>query len=68
MPGPKNFHEVKSPCIGLCITNYTGKYCTGCFRDMEDVIGWYNINNAEKRKALKRCKKNKKQDDQDSDL
>ena len=60
--------EINSPCIGLCQTDYTGKYCAGCFRDMEDVISWYDMNNAEKRRALKRCKKNKRKDDQNEEL
>jgi len=50
--------EVRSPCISICLYDDKDEYCTGCFRDLEDVDSWWDMSDTEKREALKRCKKN----------
>ncbi len=57
---PAEESRVRSPCVSICIYNIDEGYCTGCFRDIEDVSGWWTMSDTEKRKALKRCKKNKR--------
>ena len=55
--GPK---EIRSPCVSVCVYNLEENYCTGCFRDLHDIDGWFAMNNTEKREALRRCKKNRR--------
>lgn len=53
-------HEIKSPCIKVCITNDKAQYCIGCFRNTEDVIGWKVMTNPEKKQVLQKCKENRR--------
>lgn len=40
--------EVESPCIGVCgIDDLTG-YCEGCFRTLEEIEGWWDLDNDKK--------------------
>ncbi len=59
---PTEESSVRSPCVSICVYDSKDDYCTGCFRDADDVSDWWRMNDAEKREALKRCKKNKKRD------
>ena len=51
---------VRSPCISVCTYDNKSKYCTGCFRDLKDIQNWWEMSEAEKKEALKRCKENRR--------
>jgi len=44
--------EVKSPCISVCALNDDG-VCIGCWRSVDEIAGWSDLSNEEKRVVLK---------------
>jgi predicted Fe-S protein YdhL (DUF1289 family) len=44
--------EVKSPCISVCALNDDG-VCIGCWRSVDEIAGWSDLSNEEKRAVLK---------------
>ena len=53
--------SVRSPCISMCWNiDEKKEVCLGCFRSTEEVEGWYDMTDAERRAALKRCKQRSK--------
>ena len=50
---PKPEREVKSPCTGSCYKiDFKDKLCLGCFRTIDEIGGWWDMTNAERRKVL----------------
>lgn len=45
---------VQSPCISVCSLN-ENDICLGCFRDLSEIAGWGQMEDAEKKEALKRA-------------
>ena len=43
-----------SPCLGICLMDPRTRTCRGCLRTIEEIAGWYNASNAEKRAILRR--------------
>lgn len=43
--------EPASPCIRVCLLDEAG-YCLGCRRSLEEIAGWQDFSNAEKRAVL----------------
>jgi predicted Fe-S protein YdhL (DUF1289 family) len=43
-----------SPCLGICLMDPRTRTCRGCLRTIEEIAGWYNASNAEKRAILAR--------------
>jgi predicted Fe-S protein YdhL (DUF1289 family) len=43
-----------SPCLGICLMDPRTRMCRGCLRTIEEIAGWYNASNAEKRAILAR--------------
>jgi uncharacterized protein len=40
--------EVQSPCIGVCSMNESTGLCHGCYRTIEEIQGWWDLDNAQK--------------------
>lgn len=40
--------EVASPCIGVCTIDDMTGFCQGCFRTIEEIQGWWDLDNASK--------------------
>lgn len=40
--------EVASPCIGVCTIDDVTGFCQGCFRTIEEIQGWWDLDNAAK--------------------
>ena len=38
--------EVGSPCISLCVMNPELGYCIGCFRTLDEIADWINLDSA----------------------
>ncbi|MEO1946789.1 MAG: DUF1289 domain-containing protein [Methylophilaceae bacterium] len=41
--------EVQSPCIGLCVVDEKNNLCQGCFRTLDEIRGWWDLDNAKKK-------------------
>lgn len=41
--------EVQSPCVGVCMIDDASGLCEGCFRKLEEIQGWRDLDNAQKR-------------------
>jgi predicted Fe-S protein YdhL (DUF1289 family) len=44
--------EVKSPCVEICQLDMSSDICLGCFRTMDEIAGWVEMTDAEKRDVL----------------
>ncbi len=45
--------EVESPCIGVCTVDDVTGFCQGCFRTLEEIQGWWDMDNATKATVVK---------------
>lgn len=50
----KRSDDVKSPCISICKLN-DQKICIGCFRSLDEIAVWSQLNALEKQAVLGRC-------------
>ena len=37
--------EVQSPCISVCATDESTGFCQGCYRTIEEIQAWWDIDN-----------------------
>ena len=44
--------EVNSPCIGICSVDDLSGLCVGCFRTMDEISQWWDMNDAERNKVM----------------
>ena len=44
--------EVKSPCIGVCSMNEQTGLCHGCYRNIDEIKQWWDLNNLQKQAVL----------------
>ena len=40
--------EVQSPCIGVCTIDDGSQLCQGCYRTLDEIQGWWDLDNAQK--------------------
>ena len=40
--------EVNSPCIGVCSMDDSTGFCLGCYRTMDEIQGWWDLDNMQK--------------------
>ena len=40
--------EVSSPCIGVCSMDESTGLCLGCYRTMDEIQQWWDLDNAGK--------------------
>lgn len=45
--------DIESPCIGVCTIDETSGFCQGCFRTLEEIQGWWDMDNASKAAVVK---------------
>ena len=43
--------EVASPCIGICAVDDLSGLCVGCYRSMDEISQWWDMNDAERNKV-----------------
>ncbi len=48
--------EVQSPCIGVCSVDEMTGFCQGCYRTLEEIQGWWDLDNAAKQKVVDEAK------------
>ncbi len=44
--------EIPSPCIGVCVVDERNALCQGCFRTLDEIQDWWDLNNEQKRKVV----------------
>jgi len=46
--------EIASPCIKVCTLDASGQVCTGCFRNLDEIAFWSQMDNGERAEVLGR--------------
>ena len=49
-PPPADF--VPSPCISVCVLDTKRRFCTGCFRTLDEIAAWGTLDAAAKRRIV----------------
>lgn len=44
--------DVQSPCIGVCTIDDATGFCQGCFRTLQEIQGWWDLDNATKAEVV----------------
>ncbi len=47
-------HQVASPCVSICNINDDTGLCEGCFRTLDEIAVWSQMDNAAKREVWSR--------------
>lgn len=45
--------EIASPCVGVCSMDEATGFCQGCFRTLEEIRQWWEMDNATKTEVIK---------------
>lgn len=43
---------IDSPCIGVCAMDDTTGLCMGCYRTIDEIRGWWDLDNTAKQKII----------------
>ena len=44
--------EIQSPCIGVCSMDDNTGLCQGCYRTMDEIQGWWDLDDAQKQAVI----------------
>jgi len=44
--------EVQSPCISVCTIDEKTGFCHGCYRSINEIEKWWDLNNHQKQAVL----------------
>ena len=44
--------EIQSPCIGVCSMDDSTGLCQGCYRTIDEIQGWWDLDNAQKQAVI----------------
>ncbi len=44
--------NVESPCLSVCAMDDTSGLCLGCYRTLDEIQGWWDLDNAAKQKIV----------------
>lgn len=45
--------EIQSPCIGVCSMDDLTGYCLGCYRTLDEIKQWWDMDNTAKAAVVK---------------
>jgi predicted Fe-S protein YdhL (DUF1289 family) len=45
--------EIQSPCVGVCSIDDATGFCQGCYRTLEEIQQWWDMDNATKAAVAK---------------
>ena len=48
-----NLEVTSSPCIGICSVDDLSGLCVGCFRTMDEISQWWDMNDIERNKVTR---------------
>ena len=40
--------EVPSPCVSVCVVDPAGGYCLGCYRTLDEIAAWINLDSGQR--------------------
>ena len=43
---------IASPCVKVCLMDAERRYCTGCFRTIQEIAGWARMSDIEREQVL----------------
>lgn len=46
--------DIESPCIGVCSMDESTGFCQGCYRTIDEIKGWWDLNCEQKSDAIKK--------------
>ena len=46
---------VLSPCVGVCTMDEDSGFCQGCFRTLEEMQQWWDMDNATKSAVIEKA-------------
>ncbi len=49
--------EIQSPCIGVCVVDDSNGLCQGCFRSLEEIQDWWDLDNTQKKTVVEEASK-----------
>jgi predicted Fe-S protein YdhL (DUF1289 family) len=55
----KQNSNVDSPCVNWCQINPQNKYCFGCYRTIEEIAAWSDLNESEKQAVWEKLSQRK---------
>ena len=55
--------EVPSPCVSVCAVDPDGGYCLGCYRTLDEIAAWINLDSTERLAVLDAVAARRKADD-----
>lgn len=44
--------DIQSPCIGVCSIDESTGFCQGCYRNIDEIQQWWNLDNAQKQAVV----------------
>jgi predicted Fe-S protein YdhL (DUF1289 family) len=44
--------EIQSPCIGVCAMDEATGFCQGCYRTIDEIKQWWDLDNAQKQEVV----------------
>ena len=47
--------DVQSPCIGVCSMDDSTGFCLGCYRTMDEIQQWWDLDNAAKTSVVQKA-------------
>ncbi|UCD70172.1 MAG: DUF1289 domain-containing protein [Betaproteobacteria bacterium] len=52
--------QAVSPCVNICQINPETGYCVGCMRTIDEIAGWLEMTNEDKRQVLNQLEERRK--------
>jgi uncharacterized protein len=49
--------EIQSPCVGVCAMDDLSGLCQGCFRTLDEIQAWWDLDNAGKQAIVEEASK-----------
>ena len=46
--------EIESPCIGVCAMDEVTGFCQGCYRTIEEIKQWWDLDNTQKQLVVQK--------------
>ncbi len=47
--------EFESPCIGVCVMDEVTGFCQGCYRTLDEIKQWWDLDNTQKRLVMQKA-------------
>ena len=44
--------EIRSPCIGVCSMDDLSGFCQGCYRTMEEIQNWWEMDKHQQKEVV----------------